>query len=128
MLTAWVAGHGKTALEDGTVGMSNPLALQLYTVRQELAADRAGVLRRLAGFGYGAVEPFDVISDPDGLRADLDAAGLAVLQRARPPVRGAGGRRVPRHPGGRRGHGDRPAHAARSGSPTPTASARRRGS
>jgi len=65
--------------------MSNPLALQLYTVRQELAADRAGVLRRLAGFGYRAVEPFDVISDPDGLRADLDAAGLAVCSvHARP--------------------------------------------
>ena len=58
--------------------MGNPLAVQLYTVRQEIAADRAGALRRLAGFGYGAVEPFDVISDPDGLRADLDAAGLAV--------------------------------------------------
>ena len=65
--------------------MGNPLAVQLYTVREELADDRARVLRRIAGFGYGAVEPFDVISDPDGLRADLDAAGLAVCSvHARP--------------------------------------------
>ncbi len=65
--------------------MGNPLAVQLYTVRQELAGDRAGVLRRIAGLGYGAVEPFDVISDPDGLRADLDAAGLATSSvHARP--------------------------------------------
>ena len=65
--------------------MRNPLAIQLYTLRQELPGDRAGVLRRLAGFGYGAVEPYDVISDPDGLRADLDAAGLAVCSvHARP--------------------------------------------
>ena len=65
--------------------MGNPLAVQLYTVRDELADDRARVLQRIAGFGYGAVEPFDVISDPDGLRADLDAAGLAVCSvHARP--------------------------------------------
>ncbi|HYZ54525.1 MAG TPA: sugar phosphate isomerase/epimerase [Streptosporangiaceae bacterium] len=65
--------------------MSNPVALQLYTVREDLAGDRAGILRRIAGFGYGAVEPYDVISDPDGLRADIDAAGLAVCSvHARP--------------------------------------------
>ena len=63
----------------------NPVALQLYTVREELAADRAGVLRRIAGFGYGAVEPYDVTSDAAGLRADLDAAGLTVCSvHARP--------------------------------------------
>jgi sugar phosphate isomerase/epimerase len=54
----------------------NPLAVQLWTVREELAKDLDGVLRQLAGFGYGAVEPFDVVSDPSGLRASLDAAGL----------------------------------------------------
>jgi sugar phosphate isomerase/epimerase len=36
------------------------------------------VLRHIAGFGYGAVEPYDVRTDPDQLRADLDEAGLAV--------------------------------------------------
>jgi len=51
--------------------------LQLYTVREQLAADRAGVLAQVAALGYGAVEPFNILSDPDGLRADLDAAGLS---------------------------------------------------
>jgi sugar phosphate isomerase/epimerase len=37
-----------------------------------------GVLRRIADFGYGAVEPYDVRTDPEQLRADLDEAGLAV--------------------------------------------------
>jgi sugar phosphate isomerase/epimerase len=58
------------------VTMTNPPALQLYTVREQLAGDRKGVLARIAGFGYGAVEPFNILADPAGLRADLDAAGL----------------------------------------------------
>jgi sugar phosphate isomerase/epimerase len=57
---------------------ANPTALQLYTVREQMAADRAGVLAQVAALGYGAVEPFNILSDPDGLRADLDAAGLSV--------------------------------------------------
>jgi len=57
---------------------SNPPALQLYTVRDQLAADRAGTLRRIAALGYRAVEPFNVLDDPGGLAADLAAAGLAV--------------------------------------------------
>jgi sugar phosphate isomerase/epimerase len=56
---------------------ANPTALQLYTVRDQMAADRAGVLAQVAALGYGAVEPFDILSDPDGLRVDLDAAGLS---------------------------------------------------
>jgi sugar phosphate isomerase/epimerase len=58
--------------------ITSPPALQLYTVREDLATDRTSVLGRIAGFGYGAVEPYDVLTDPDRLRADLDAAGLAV--------------------------------------------------
>jgi sugar phosphate isomerase/epimerase len=57
---------------------SNPLALQLYTVRDQLASGREAVLKAIRGFGYGAVEPYDVRTDPEALRADLDAAGLAV--------------------------------------------------
>jgi sugar phosphate isomerase/epimerase len=53
-----------------------PLAVQLWTVREELARDQDEVLRQLAGLGYGAVEPFDVVTDPAGVRASLDAAGL----------------------------------------------------
>ncbi len=57
---------------------SNPLALQLYTVRDQLASGRKAVLEAIRGFGYGAVEPYDVLTDPEALRADLDEAGLAV--------------------------------------------------
>jgi sugar phosphate isomerase/epimerase len=58
--------------------ITSPPALQLYTVREQLPTDRMAVLRRIADFGYGAVEPYDVQTDPDQLRADLDEAGLAV--------------------------------------------------
>jgi sugar phosphate isomerase/epimerase len=58
------------------VTTTNPPAVQLYTVRDLLAADRKGVLARIASLGYGAAEPFNVLNDPAGLRADLDAAGL----------------------------------------------------
>jgi sugar phosphate isomerase/epimerase len=54
----------------------DPLSVQLWTVREDLAGNLDEVLRQLAGIGYGAVEPFDVVSDPAGLRASLDAAGL----------------------------------------------------
>ncbi|HEY2509145.1 MAG TPA: sugar phosphate isomerase/epimerase [Streptosporangiaceae bacterium] len=56
----------------------HPLALQLYSVREHLPADRKGVLRRIAAAGYGAVEAVNVTADPSGLRAELDAVGLSV--------------------------------------------------
>jgi sugar phosphate isomerase/epimerase len=52
--------------------------MQLYSVREQLGSDRIGVLKRIAAAGYGAVEAFNVLADPAGLRADLDAAGLSV--------------------------------------------------
>ncbi|WPO75307.1 sugar phosphate isomerase/epimerase [Streptomyces sp. KN37] len=58
--------------------MSRPLSVQLYSVREQLAADRDGTLRRLADLGYGAVEPYDVLADPKGLRESLDELGLTV--------------------------------------------------
>jgi sugar phosphate isomerase/epimerase len=57
--------------------VTNPPAVQLYSVREQMKGDRVAVLRRLAAFGYGAVEPYDVRTDPAALRADLDQAGLA---------------------------------------------------
>ena len=54
------------------------MALQLYTVREQLQSGRKAVLAAVRGFGYGAVEPYDVRTDPDALRADLDEAGLSV--------------------------------------------------
>ena len=65
---------------------AKPAALQLYTVREQLATDRPGILKRIAGYGYGAVEPFGIINDPQGLRADLDAAGLSVSSAHSAPV------------------------------------------
>ncbi len=56
----------------------NPAALQLYTLRDQMTTGRAAVLARVAALGYGAVEPFAILSDPDGLRAELDATGLSV--------------------------------------------------
>jgi len=58
--------------------ITSPPALQLYTLREQLGDDRAGVLRKVAAFGYGAIEPYDVVTDPDRLRAELDEAGLSV--------------------------------------------------
>jgi sugar phosphate isomerase/epimerase len=57
---------------------SNPLALQLYTVRDQLPSGRRAVLEAIRGFGYGAVEPYDVATDPGALRADLEETGLVV--------------------------------------------------
>lgn len=64
------------------------LSVQLYSVREQLAADRPGTLARLAEIGFRHVEPFG-LGSPDqpfadrlaaarALRSDLDAAGLAV--------------------------------------------------
>lgn len=58
--------------------ITSPPALQLYTLREQLGDDRAGILRQVAAFGYGAIEPYDVVTDPDLLRAELDEAGLSV--------------------------------------------------
>lgn len=58
---------------------TRPLSVQLYSVRDALAADRRATLPRLAAAGFRAVEPFDVGGDPAdtaALRADLADAGL----------------------------------------------------
>jgi sugar phosphate isomerase/epimerase len=58
--------------------MSKPISVQLYTVREPLAADRDAVLRRIAEIGYRAVEPFDPTTDPKGFRQVIDDLGLSV--------------------------------------------------
>ncbi|MFC9325742.1 sugar phosphate isomerase/epimerase family protein [Kitasatospora sp. NPDC057015] len=55
---------------------TTPLAVQLYGLDQAMTADRHDTLRRLAAMGYTGVEPYDILSDPHGLRADLDEFGL----------------------------------------------------
>jgi sugar phosphate isomerase/epimerase len=56
--------------------MSAPISVQLYSVRDALAADLPGALARLREIGFTRVEPFAFADDPAGLRAALDGAGL----------------------------------------------------
>ncbi|RKN37068.1 sugar phosphate isomerase/epimerase family protein [Streptomyces hoynatensis] len=58
--------------------MAPPLGVQLYTVREALAADRNGVLARIAELGYKAVEPFQPTDDPEGFRRVADDLGLTI--------------------------------------------------
>ncbi|MEU8247375.1 sugar phosphate isomerase/epimerase [Nonomuraea sp. NPDC048916] len=58
--------------------MTAPLGVQLYTVREQIAADRDAALSRIAGLGYGAVEPYDPTTDPKGFRRVVDDLGLTV--------------------------------------------------
>jgi sugar phosphate isomerase/epimerase len=51
--------------------------VQLYSIRDAVAADLPGALARLAGIGVTQVEPFDLAGDPHGLRDALAAAGLS---------------------------------------------------
>lgn len=52
------------------------LSIQLYSMRTELGERRSATLRRLADLGYTRVEPYDILSDPEQLARDLNAAGL----------------------------------------------------
>lgn len=53
------------------------LGIQLYSVRDDIGPDALPhTLERLAGYGFTHVEPYDILSDTEGLRAALDAAGL----------------------------------------------------
>src|SRR5439155_9443914 len=57
----------------------NPISLQLYTVRDQVASDYAGTLRAVADFGYRAVELVTLGTfAAAGLRAELDRLGLQV--------------------------------------------------
>ncbi|MBN1562704.1 MAG: sugar phosphate isomerase/epimerase [Anaerolineae bacterium] len=50
--------------------MTAPIAVQLYSLREDLAQDFAGTVRRVAALGYAGVEPF---GNPDNL---AEAAAL----------------------------------------------------
>lgn len=59
--------------------MTNPqLSLQLYTLRDALAADLPGTLDRVAGLGFRNVEAFGFVGRAAELRAAHDSAGLRV--------------------------------------------------
>ncbi|GIT80852.1 xylose isomerase [Leifsonia sp. LS1] len=53
------------------------LGIQLYSVRDDIGPEALpGTLARLAGYGFTHAEPYDILSDTEGLNAALDAAGL----------------------------------------------------
>lgn len=57
--------------------MTQPLSVQLYTVRDALSADLPGTLQRIADIGYTNVELFGYVDRAPELRDALAAAGLA---------------------------------------------------
>jgi sugar phosphate isomerase/epimerase len=58
---------------------TNPIALQMYTVREEAQRDFLGTLRAVAEMGYGAVELAGLGGlDARAVRSELDALGLQV--------------------------------------------------
>ncbi|MBA2718137.1 MAG: TIM barrel protein [Chloroflexi bacterium] len=61
----------------GPPGTSRELSVQLYAVREALAADLDETLGRLAAIGFRRVEPFDLLTFQNGLRDRLPAHGLA---------------------------------------------------
>jgi sugar phosphate isomerase/epimerase len=58
--------------------MATPLSIQLYTLRDQIAADRDGTLTRLAEIGYRSVEAYDPTADPTGFRKTADDLGIGV--------------------------------------------------
>jgi sugar phosphate isomerase/epimerase len=58
--------------------MATPLSIQLYTLRDQIAADRDGSLTRLAEIGYRSVETYDPTADPTGFRKLADDLGISV--------------------------------------------------
>ncbi|MFJ8894992.1 sugar phosphate isomerase/epimerase family protein [Leifsonia sp. NPDC102414] len=57
--------------------MTTPLGVQLYSVRDDIGQDALpATLARLAALGFTHAEPYDILSDTEGLAAALDAAGL----------------------------------------------------
>ncbi|MFS0731101.1 sugar phosphate isomerase/epimerase [Curtobacterium sp. 1P10AnD] len=56
--------------------MTQPLSVQLYTVRDALSADLPGTLQRIADIGYTNVELFGYVDRAAELRDALAAAGL----------------------------------------------------
>lgn len=57
--------------------MTQPLSVQLYTVRDAVSADLPGTLQRIADIGYTNVEAFGFVDNADELAAALRDAGLA---------------------------------------------------
>jgi len=59
--------------------MTAALSVQLYSVRDALAADLPGTLDRIAGLGFANVELFDFVDRVDEYRTTLANSGLTAL-------------------------------------------------
>ena len=57
-------------------GRAYAATLEMLTAVAQTFPPVAVLALAVPAMGYGAVEPFGILNDPDGLRADLDAAGL----------------------------------------------------
>jgi sugar phosphate isomerase/epimerase len=57
--------------------MRPPISVQLYSVRDALAADTPATLRSLAGLGVRTVEPFDLVGLVDRLVEPMGELGLS---------------------------------------------------
>ena len=58
--------------------MSKPIALQLYSVREQLAVDFAGTMKRVAAMGYAGVETAGLPVPPEEAAALFSQLGLVV--------------------------------------------------
>jgi sugar phosphate isomerase/epimerase len=58
------------------VTTASPISVQLYTVRDAIAADLPGTLKRIADIGYTQVEPYAFVDRVDEYAEALPAAGL----------------------------------------------------
>jgi sugar phosphate isomerase/epimerase len=64
--------------------MTAPIALQLYTLRDALAQDFEGTIRRVAAMGYAGVEPFGLPENVRAAAALYQDLGLAVTSAHAP--------------------------------------------
>ncbi len=58
--------------------MTTPISVQLYTIREAIAADAIAALQRLAALGFDTVEGFALPQLADRYAEALPAAGLAM--------------------------------------------------
>jgi sugar phosphate isomerase/epimerase len=81
-----LANLGRATARASTVQRVTGLSVQLYSIRDAVEADLPAALARLAAIGVTRVEPFDLLSDPEGLRDALFAAGLSAPSAHSPLV------------------------------------------
>ncbi|RKR76498.1 sugar phosphate isomerase/epimerase family protein [Frondihabitans australicus] len=66
--------------------MTKPLSVQLYSVRDAVAADLPGAVARLAEIGFTTVEPYGFAERPDEFASALSAAGLTAPSGHAPAI------------------------------------------